>query len=91
MASAFFYIDSAGPGGGIQPTDSGFLWSMNAAFREPADGRKQVVTGIQAETLDNDNLVQIRDKLAAAIKAEGAARKFTVTTVAFYPINLLVV
>ena len=91
MATAFFYVDQGGPGGGIQPTDTGFVWTLIAAFREPSDGRKQVVTGIQTETLDADTLIQIRDKLAAAVKAEGTARKFTVTTVAFYPINVLAV
>ena len=91
MAVAMFYVDQGEQGGAIHPTDTGFDWTLVGIFREPSNGKKAVISGIHAATLDNDTLVQIRDKLAAAIKQEGSERGFNVTTVVFYPLQTLAV
>lgn len=88
---AFFYIDPGAFGGGVQANDVGFTWNMVAVYRDTVTNRKDVVTGIQAQTLDGDTLVQVRDKLAAAIKSDGATRGFSISTVVFYPLNTLAV
>lgn len=91
MAVALFYEDQGTFGGAIQANPTGFTWSLVGVFRDPGTGRKEVITGIPAQTLDADTLTQIRDKLAAAVKAEGAKRGFDVTTVVFFPLNTLAV
>lgn len=86
---AFFYPDSSILGGAVQPTPTGFTWYMVVVFRDTVTNRKDVISGVSADTLDADTLVQVRDKLAAAAKAEGARRGYTVTTVLFFPLNVL--
>lgn len=90
-STAFYYGDQQAFGGAIQPNDTGFTWNLVAVFREPATGRKNTVTGITAQTLDGDTLLQIGQKLGAAVKAEGLARDYSVTVVAFHPINTMAV
>ncbi len=86
-----FYINSSAFGGAIQATPSGFSWNLVGIYREPATNRKEVIAGIIVETLDGDSLVQIRNKLAAAIKAEGTTRDFNVTNVVYFPLEVVAV
>lgn len=88
---AFYYLDPGAMGGPIQPNKDGFTWKLVAVFREVETDRKAVISDVTATTLDADLLVDIRDKLAAAVKAEGAARDYNVTAVAFFPLSVLAV
>jgi hypothetical protein len=88
---AMYYLDSQAFGGAIQPNKDGFTWKLVAIFREVQTDRKAVVSEVTVDTLDGDTLLQIRDKLAAAVKADGLNRDFNVTTVAFFPLNVMAV
>jgi hypothetical protein len=90
-SQAMYYLDGQAFGGAIQPNKDGFTWKLVAIFREAQTDRKTVISEVTVETLDGDSLLQIRDKLAAGIKAEGLARDFNVTTVAFFPLNVIAV
>lgn len=90
-SSALFYLAPTAFGGSIRPTTTGFTWELVAVFREPATNRKEVINGVKVDTLDGDTLTQIRDKLAAGVKAEGLARDFNVTTVSFFPLSVVTV
>lgn len=86
-SSAMFFLNPSAFGGAIQASTSGFTWNLTAVYREPATNRKEVIAGVIAETSDGDTLTVIRDKLAAAVKAEGVARDFNVTVVAFFTLG----
>jgi hypothetical protein len=90
-SSALYYLNPSAFGGSIQVSDNGFLWNLVGVYREPQTNRKSVIAGILVETLDGDSLVQVRDKLAAGVKAEGTARDFNVTTVVFAPLSVVAV
>jgi len=79
--SALAYLDPGEFGGALQATDTGFQWSFVVAYRDTVANTKTVVSGVHAVTLDADTLLQIRDKINAAIKADGTARGFAVTSV----------
>lgn len=89
-SSAFYYLDQGNIGGAIVPIDGvGFKWMLVGVFRERQTNRKNVISGIEAITLDNDGVVEVRDKLAAAVKAKGLEFDYNVTVVAYYPLNVL--
>ena len=90
-SAAFYYLDPGAFGGAVQGTTTGFRWTLVVILRETATNRKEVISGVIAETLDADSLVQISGKLAAAVKAEGLARDFNVTNVVAYPLSLTAV
>ena len=88
---AFYYLNQSAIGGAVRPNVAGFTWDLITVFREPATNRKEVISEVKVTTLDSDTLVQIRDKLAAGVKAEGLARDFNVGTVVFFPLSVLAV
>lgn len=80
-AAALAYLDPGEFGGALQATSNGFQWAFVVAYRDTGTNAKAVVSGVHALTLDGDTLVQMRDKINAAVKADGAARGFAVTSV----------
>lgn len=86
-SAALFYLNPSAFMGAVQASPTGFTWNLIGVFREPATNRKDVIAGILAQTADADTLSQIRDKLAAAVKTEGLARDFAVTSVAFFTLS----
>jgi hypothetical protein len=90
-SAALFYLDPGAFGGSVKATTTGFEWTLVGVYREVQTNRKEVIAGITVTTLDADSLTQIRDKLAAAVKAEGTARDFNVTAVVFFPLSTVAV
>lgn len=90
-STALFYLNPSTFGGAVQASPSGFTWNLVGVYREPQTNRKEVIAGIVVETADGDGLAAIRDKLAAGVKAEGLARDFNVTSVAFFSLGIVAV
>lgn len=93
MAGVAFMLEDQGViGGPIQPNaaGTGFTWNLFVVYRDTATNQKDTLT-VQADTLDGDTLPQILSKLTTAVKAAGATRGFTISTVLYHPVNTVAV
>lgn len=73
---AVIYPDATAFLGPVVATPTGFNWRLYAIVRDSATNKKETLQGYSADTIDADGLLQIRDKIIAATKAEAIARGF---------------
>lgn len=80
VSGAFCYLDQGVFGGPIQPIQGGWQWTVACAYLG-SDSSKNVISGIQVNTVDGDTLATIAQKLANGVKADGATRNFSIVRV----------
>lgn len=80
-ATAYCYLDTAQFLGAVQPTETGWQWSVACAFNDTAVGHRSFSGSILTQTVSGDNLATTAQKIANSVKVDGTLHGFNVTIV----------